>query len=146
MLPDHNSLPWAQTDSRAGPYGFTVMVSPVYPCAVATTVRLMRGSLSCSCTSVPFQGFISKGETDLLDIQPFVTGCPWRKSDNFQNNPHTKSWSPRRTIWGSSGSSPAGTKLALCFWRALRRELTTSVSRTPRTLKCFVQERRTPWK
>lgn len=70
--------------------------------------------------------------------------CPSLKdSDSSQKNPHIKRWIPRRAF---PGSAPAGPRLAWCFWRALCRELTTSVPWTPRTLKCFVHSRRTPWK
>lgn len=106
---------------------------------VCSCPRCYWGSLSYSC----------ERDSDPPDVQPCWTLAidhPWRMSDNSQKNPHNKSWFPRRTFWGHSGSAPAGTKLALCFWRALRRELTTSVSWTPRTLKCFVHARRTPWK
>lgn len=102
----------------------------------AISMQCYQSSLNYSC----------ERDSDPPDVQAgwaLATEHPYRMSDSSQKNPHTKRWFPRRTF---SGSAPEDTKLAWCFWRALRRELTTSVSWTPRTLKCFVHARRTPWK
>lgn len=141
QAPFSSDRQWGHTSSLSQPAWF------FYQCAVAIAVRVTWGSLSCSCMSPSVASAQERDRSTryiaMLDI------CYWlslKEVWQLPNNPHTKSWSPRRTIWGHPGSPPAGTKLALCFWRALRRELTTSVSWTPRTLKCFVQARRTPCK
>lgn len=70
-------------------------------------------------------------------------------AENLQKQPKTLLTKQPKTTplhQAQVSHSDWGIKLALCFWRALRSELTTSVPCTPRTLKCFVQARRAPWK